>query len=177
MTGSLSSARSTPWVRHWPGLAYTKYLCRLDCGDFVPTLELLVKERLTGAIILVVLIVLLVPELLSGPKHPVTQAPAAAASSGEEVPLRSYTINLADDTHPHGTPGATNGPAMPQPSGPDQPSAAAQSGAAPAADGTSSGEGQSASGSQGADTAANGNEAAAANGAIAGGAASQTLPT
>jgi cell division septation protein DedD len=92
-------------------------------------LELLVKERLTGAIILVVLIVLLVPELLSGPKHPVTQTPAAAASSAEEVPLRSYTINLADDAHPRGTSGTpSNGPAMPQPSGPEQPSAA-QSGA------------------------------------------------
>ncbi len=26
VTGSLSSARSTPWVRHWPGLAYTRGL-------------------------------------------------------------------------------------------------------------------------------------------------------
>jgi DedD protein len=57
-----------------------------------------VKERLTGAIILVALIVLLVPELLTGP---VRSAPRAAvvAPSPEEPPLRSYTINLSDDAH------------------------------------------------------------------------------
>ena len=56
------------------------------------------KERLTGAIILVVLIVLLVPELLSGPKGPAATAPAGAASTfSEEPPLRSYTINLGDE--------------------------------------------------------------------------------
>ena len=59
------------------------------------------KERLTGAIILVVLIVLLVPELLSGPKGPAATPPAAGAASpsSEEPPLRSYTINLGDDSH------------------------------------------------------------------------------
>ena len=56
------------------------------------------KERLTGAIILVALIVLLVPELLTGP---IGRAPrgAAVASSPEEPPLRSYTIRLAEDAH------------------------------------------------------------------------------
>ena len=56
------------------------------------------KERLTGAIILVALIVLLVPELLTGP---IGRAPrtAAVASSPEEPPLRSYTIKLAEDAH------------------------------------------------------------------------------
>jgi DedD protein len=57
-----------------------------------------VKERLTGAIILVALIVLLVPELLTGPIGSAPRA-AAVAPSAEEPPLRSYTINLADDTH------------------------------------------------------------------------------
>jgi DedD protein len=72
-----------------------------------------VKERLTGAIILVALIVLLVPELLTGP---VRSAPrvAAAASSAEEPPLRSYTINLADDAHPRTTTLAS-GPEQPIP--------------------------------------------------------------
>ena len=51
-----------------------------------------VKERLTGAIILVALIVLLVPELLHGPIR--ADHAAAAASSAEEPPLRSYTIDL-----------------------------------------------------------------------------------
>src|SRR3569833_3174930 len=71
----------------------------LDWSDIVPTLELLVKERLTGAIILVVLVVLLVPELLSGPKGPAATPPAtgAASPSSEEPPLRSYTINLGDE--------------------------------------------------------------------------------
>jgi DedD protein len=71
-----------------------------------------VKERLTGAIILVALIVLLVPELLTGP---VRSAPrvAAAASSAEEPPLRSYTINLADDAHPRTT--LASGPEQPTP--------------------------------------------------------------
>jgi DedD protein len=132
-------------------------------------LELLVKERLTGAIILVVLIVLLVPELLSGPKHPATQAPAAAASSPEEVPLRSYTINLADDAHPHGTPGApSNGPAMPQPSGPEQPSAV-QSGAA--ADSSAS-----ASAGSEAQNDSNGQSAQQPDDSSAGGAVAQTSP-
>jgi DedD protein len=94
--------------------------------------ELLVKERLTGAIILVILIVLLVPELLSGPKGPAAAAPAGAASpSSEEPPLRSYTINLGDDSHSQtepagsaaGSAAASNGPGMPQPSGPEQPTA------------------------------------------------------
>jgi len=53
-----------------------------------------VKERLTGAIILVALIVLLVPELLRGP---VKSAPRTMAASAEEPPLRSYTINLGED--------------------------------------------------------------------------------
>jgi DedD protein len=70
-----------------------------------------VKERLTGAAILVVLIVLLVPELLRGPVRPVAR-PVAAAD--EAPPLRSYTIKLGDDTHAHGA-------ATPAASGPQQP--------------------------------------------------------
>jgi cell division septation protein DedD len=78
-----------------------------------------VKERLTGAIILVVLIVLLVPELLSGPSKS-APAPQAAVTSAEEPPLRSYTINLADDSHTTGT-SAGSANATPQASGPAQP--------------------------------------------------------
>jgi DedD protein len=86
-------------------------------------LELLVKERLTGAIILVVLVVLLVPELLSGPKGPAATppAPGAASPSSEEPPLRSYTINLGDE---HSQSQTANGAA--DTSGPPQPSVAAQ---------------------------------------------------
>jgi DedD protein len=47
------------------------------------------KQRLTGAIILVALVVLLVPELLTGPRnsHPAADAPA-------DEGLRRYTIDL-----------------------------------------------------------------------------------
>ena len=71
------------------------------------------KERLTGAIILVALVVLLVPELLTGP---VRSAPRvnAVASSAEEPPFRSYTNKLADESHPRST-AAHSGPEQPAP--------------------------------------------------------------
>jgi DedD protein len=50
-----------------------------------------VKERLVGATILVVLIVLIVPELLSGPKR--AKAPVPPAESAE--PVRNVTVDLA----------------------------------------------------------------------------------
>ena len=60
------------------------------------------KERLIGAAILVVLIVLIVPELLSGPKpEPVAaklpQLPAAASSP---EPTRTVTVDLATSKAP-----------------------------------------------------------------------------
>lgn len=48
-----------------------------------------VKERLVGATILVVLMVLLVPELLSGPK------PAATPTLNPTEPVRNVTVDLA----------------------------------------------------------------------------------
>jgi DedD protein len=54
--------------------------------------ETRVKERLTGAVILVALMVLLVPELLSGP-HNAQQAPTRAADA---PPERSFTVDLTD---------------------------------------------------------------------------------
>ncbi len=83
------------------------------------------KERLTGAIILVALIVLLVPELLRGP---VKSASRTVAASAEEPPLRSYTINLADDGQAHGA------AAQPQASAPQPQSASVDSAAQPDAD-------------------------------------------
>jgi DedD protein len=59
-----------------------------------------VKERLVGASILVVLIVLIVPELLSGPPGP-TPAPAGArlpVSAPE--PVRNVTVDLATSKTP-----------------------------------------------------------------------------
>ena len=52
-----------------------------------------VKERLVGATILVVLVVLIVPELLSGPKRAVMVRPATPV--GAVAPLRSVTVDLA----------------------------------------------------------------------------------
>ncbi len=76
------------------------------------------KERLTGALILVALIVVLVPELLSGPiaRTVNTHGPVSPA---EEPPLRSYTINLADEAR------GGSGSARPQPSAPAAPVTAA----------------------------------------------------
>jgi cell division septation protein DedD len=51
------------------------------------------KERLTGAAILVALIVMLVPEMFHGQRGDVA---ATASSSGEGPPLRSYTIDLSN---------------------------------------------------------------------------------
>ncbi len=78
------------------------------------------KERLTGAIILVALIVLLVPELLTGPVRSGSPQ-AAAATSSEEPPLRSYTIDLADDSRAHAATTSGAGSTTPEPSGPAQP--------------------------------------------------------
>jgi DedD protein len=60
-------------------------------------MERRVKERLIGASILVVLIVLVVPELLSGPK-PVRPPPSLAAAATE--PLRNVTVDLATSKAP-----------------------------------------------------------------------------
>ena len=73
-----------------------------------------VKERLTGAIILVALIVLLVPELLTGPVRTTTRA-AAVASSTEGPPLLSYTIKLGDDARARSAAPAASGPGQPAP--------------------------------------------------------------
>ncbi|HEY4449453.1 MAG TPA: SPOR domain-containing protein [Steroidobacteraceae bacterium] len=88
------------------------------------------KERLTGAIILVALIVLLVPELLTGPVGSATRS-QAVASSIEGPPLRSYTIKLADEAHLRGA-GAHSGPEQPAPL-PPAPAPAAAATPAPAA--------------------------------------------
>jgi DedD protein len=89
-------------------------------------LDTRVKQRLTGAIILVALLVLLVPELLTGPSRSASSAQTPA--SGEDAQLRSYKIEL-NDTPRSGTPRAVDTPG-PEPK-PAQSSGAAQaSGAA-----------------------------------------------
>jgi cell division septation protein DedD len=91
-----------------------------------------VKERLTGAVILVALIVLLVPELLTGPVRSAPRA-NAVASSAEEPPLRSYTIKLADEAHPRSA-AAHSGPEQPAPLATPPASSADTAAAQPAAE-------------------------------------------
>jgi cell division septation protein DedD len=55
-------------------------------------LDVQVKHRLTGAVILVAGVVLVVPELLTGPGD----VSVRRASGEGEVPLRSYTLDLSD---------------------------------------------------------------------------------
>jgi DedD protein len=57
-----------------------------------------VKERLIGASILVALIVLVVPELLSGPKP--AAAPAARLPAAAPEPNRTVTVDLATSKAP-----------------------------------------------------------------------------
>ncbi len=92
------------------------------------------KERLTGAIILVALMVLWVPELLTGPIRSAPRA-VSVAPSAEEPPLRSYTINLADDAHSRSTGATSSGPQQPTPleAAARRVSGAAQSGSAESA--------------------------------------------
>jgi DedD protein len=93
-----------------------------------------VKERLTGAVILVALIVLLGPELLSGPIRSAPRTGTAAAAAGEEPPLRSYTINLADDAHAH-SPAHATAADVPAPAPPAAPPATPVTGGSAAVNG------------------------------------------
>jgi DedD protein len=56
-------------------------------------METRLKERLTGAAILVALIVMVVPELFHGQPR---EAAVNASSGGEGPPIRSYTIDLSN---------------------------------------------------------------------------------
>jgi DedD protein len=112
-----------------------------------------VKERLVGATILGVLIVLLVPEMLSGPK------PAAAPAASSSEPVRNVTVDLTtrQSVAPAPTAAQASSAAEPDTAGsatpPPAPPAAAQA-AAPVADAPAPVESPSSSPiSQGGDTA------------------------
>jgi DedD protein len=57
-------------------------------------METRLKERLTGAAILVALIVALVPEMFRGQRG---ESVSTASSGGEGAPVRSYTIDLSNN--------------------------------------------------------------------------------
>src|SRR3954464_12233288 len=88
------SARSSPSGQRSNSLGYSH------------AMEARAKQRLTGAIILVALFVLLVPELLTGPReaHPATETPS-------DEGLRRYTIDL----DARNAPNAPTSPATDQP--------------------------------------------------------------
>src|SRR5258705_4695076 len=71
------------------------------------------KERLVGAIIFVGLIVLVVPEILSGPHHFTSPGNTPAAT-----PTRSYVIELGNPVKPAGSPGPEAKPTVPPPPAP-----------------------------------------------------------
>ena len=59
-----------------------------------------VKERLVGASILVVLLVLIVPELLSGPQPAVPRAPVPSQPANTPEAVRNVTVDLATSKSP-----------------------------------------------------------------------------
>ena len=67
------------------------------------------KERLTGAVILVVLLVLLVPELLTGPRA----LPSPTPAQPDQAPMRSYTMDLRESPHTNVAPVAPSTTAPP----------------------------------------------------------------
>ena len=58
-------------------------------------MERRVKERLIGATLLVVLIVLIVPEMLSGPKPPSAKPLTVGLPTSIATPTRSVSVDLA----------------------------------------------------------------------------------
>jgi DedD protein len=94
------------------------------------------KERLIGATILVVVIVLVVPELLSGPKHPALPPLAAGLPTSS---TRSVSVDLATNratAEPEAGAASQAAPAEAQNPAPDAPAAGA-----PAPNGASSATG------------------------------------
>jgi cell division septation protein DedD len=77
---------------------------RLILVASIPILDIQAKDRLTGAVILVALVVLLVPELLSGPGP---KPASVAARPSEGAPLRSYTVEFGDESGAQHTAAAT----------------------------------------------------------------------
>jgi DedD protein len=57
--------------------------------------ERLVKERLVGAAVLLAAAVILIPEMLSGPKHEDAFPPAASV---DDAPTKTYTIDLGQSS-------------------------------------------------------------------------------
>lgn len=61
------------------------------------------KERLVGAAVLMAAAIILIPEMLSGPRHEKREQPAGAGSG---PPLKTYTIDLSQSPAAQGAPTA-----------------------------------------------------------------------
>jgi DedD protein len=124
---------SSPWRRRWNDSAYTD------------AVEGPLKERLTGALIVVAVLVVVVPEMLSGPGKS-----SAAAKSGSDAgpPVRTYSLELgsSDATRTQGqstltpqssesaTPPVAAAPVATPQAAPPTPTAATEPSPAPADD-------------------------------------------
>jgi len=95
-----------------------------------------VKERLIGAAVLVAAAVILIPEMLSGPKQasrplPAGQAAGQPANSSGEPPLKTYTIDLTQSAPAPGTAVAAPAPEVVEEAAPPPENSAADDSAAP----------------------------------------------
>ncbi len=79
-------------------------------------METPIKHRITGAIILVALVVVLVPEMLSGPRRPTAAVPVDAinlptSGTASTAPMRSIDIDVAERAPGRASlPASTSGP-------------------------------------------------------------------
>lgn len=82
-------------------------------------METSIKHRITGAIILVALVVVLVPEMLSGPRTPAATVPVNSinlptSGTATSAPLRSIDIDVAERAPGRASlPASTSGPQAP----------------------------------------------------------------
>jgi DedD protein len=111
-------------VRRSRGLGYTE----TNTG-----METRLKQRLTGAAIIVALIVALVPEMFRG-QAGAPPANTASSSSGEGPPVRTYTIDLSNNPKNGPLQSANEAPpaSAPAASGSSSPAAPVESPPAPA---------------------------------------------
>jgi DedD protein len=82
--------------------------------------ERVVKERLVGAAVLMAAAVILIPEMLSGPDRDSESQPAAQARN--DVPIKTYTIDLSQSPGAQPTPAVVDNRAPP----PDEPAVPAK---------------------------------------------------
>ena len=81
------------------------------------------KERLTGALIIIAILVVLIPELFSGPHPTMDTAPAQAPQAAEVAPVVTYELPVANQPVPASQDqsallpqvSATGAPALPPP--------------------------------------------------------------